>query len=171
MLQSFCPTGGKVMSVSVHPSDFGMQRMKEEELHGPVGIWSKHTQEEDEVQDCGSDSEESDGEESQSEEEDAVYDSDAFEQAEGDGDFVRPSGVRGIVFSKQPVDSDKKKEKTEADNLALREYELSKLRYYFAIAEFDRSTTADKVYAELDGVEFEHSSMALDFRYVPDDIR
>ena len=164
-------------SVTVYPSDFGKQRMKEEELHGPVGIWSKRNQdeeeeeEEEEEEDSASDGDGGEVPSESEEEEEAVYDSDAFEQAEGDGDFVRPSGVRGIVFSKQPVDTDKKKEKTEADNLALREYELSKLRYYFAIAEFDRSVTADKVYTELDGVEFEHSSMALDFRYVPDDIR
>jgi hypothetical protein len=54
--------------------------------------------------------------------------------------------------------------------LALREYELSKLRYYFAIAVLDSASVAEKLYNELDGIEFEHSSMALDLRFVPNDV-
>lgn len=54
--------------------------------------------------------------------------------------------------------------------MALRAYELSKLRYYYAIAECDCANTADKLYQELDGLELEHSSVALDLRMVPDDV-
>ena len=60
---------------------------------------------------------------------------------------------------------------TGVDKDALRLYELSKLKYYFAIVECDTVQTASSLYERMDGIEFEHSSMALDLRFVPDDIR
>ncbi len=64
-----------------------------------------------------------------------------------------------------------KKIESDIDDIALRAYELSKLRYYFAIATCDSNKTAEVLYKELDGLELEHSSMALDIRIVPNDIR
>ena len=56
------------------------------------------------------------------------------------------------------------------DEQALREYELRKLKYYFAIAECDTIETAAALYDQLDGAELEHSSMALDLSFVPEDV-
>ncbi|XP_062102719.1 pre-rRNA-processing protein ESF1 [Humulus lupulus] len=39
MLSSFLPKDGHMVSVTVYPSDFGIQRMKEEETHGPVALF------------------------------------------------------------------------------------------------------------------------------------
>lgn len=49
----------------------------------------------------------------------------------------------------------------------LRAYEASRLKYYFAIVEMASPSHADTVYKEVDGMEFEHSSAALDIRAVP----
>jgi hypothetical protein len=53
---------------------------------------------------------------------------------------------------------------------AIRRYQLSQLKYYYAIAEFDSVESAEAVYKELDGVEYEGSSLELDLRFVPDDV-
>jgi len=55
------------------------------------------------------------------------------------------------------------------DQAQLRMYERSKLRYYYAIAEFDSVNTAARVYSECDGMEFQLSSCKFDLRFVPDE--
>jgi len=64
---------------------------------------------------------------------------------------------------------DGNEEGEEADNEQMRQYERDRLRYYYAIAEFDTVKTAMGVYHECDGIEYERSSFKLDLRYVPDD--
>ena len=56
------------------------------------------------------------------------------------------------------------------DSLAVRDYELRKLKYYFAVAELDSVKTSERLYEALDGVELEHSSMTFDLRFIPDDV-
>ncbi|KAG6594756.1 hypothetical protein SDJN03_11309, partial [Cucurbita argyrosperma subsp. sororia] len=112
VLSSFLPKGGQILSVAVYPSEFGLQRMKEEELHGPVGLFDD-------------------------------------EQEKNDGD-----------------DDDDDDE--EIDNEKLRAYEMSRLRYYYAVVECDSIATADYLYKTCDGVEFERSSNVLDLRFIPD---
>ncbi|KAA3464432.1 pre-rRNA-processing protein esf1 [Gossypium australe] len=108
MLSSFLPKDGQIISVAVYPSEFGLQRMKEEEIHGPVGLFDGENEDNDE-----------------------------------DGD-------------------------DEIDNEKLREYERSRLRYYYAVVECDSSATADYLYKSCDGAEFERSSNVLDLRFIPD---
>lgn len=56
----------------------------------------------------------------------------------------------------------------EAVNEKLRSYELNKLRYYYAVAVFDSSATANHVYNTLDGTELTRTSNVFDLRFVPD---
>ncbi|KAL6960442.1 hypothetical protein U1Q18_038207 [Sarracenia purpurea var. burkii] len=114
LLSSFLPKGGQILSVAVYPSEFGLKRMEEEAVHGPVALFN-----------------------------------DSKEQNESDDD----DGNDEI--------SDKK----------LREYELSRLRYYYAVVECDSSATADYLYKTCDGIEFERSSNKLDLRFIPDSMQ
>lgn len=45
-------------SVTVYPSEFGLQRMKEEELRGPVGLFDDENEKSDEDDDADDDDEE-----------------------------------------------------------------------------------------------------------------
>lgn len=48
VLSSFLPKDGQILSVAVYPSEFGLQRMKEEEIHGPVGLFDDENEKSDE---------------------------------------------------------------------------------------------------------------------------
>ncbi|KAL6220738.1 hypothetical protein ACLB2K_008494 [Fragaria x ananassa] len=115
VLRSFLPKGGEIKSVAVYPSDFGIERMKQEEIHGPVGLFDDKDKESDE-------------------------------------------------------ESDDDDEEEELINQKMRAYEKSRLRYYYAVVECDSVATADYLYRNCDGVEFERSSNNLDLRFIPDSL-
>ncbi|KAG5680550.1 hypothetical protein PVAND_010051 [Polypedilum vanderplanki] len=113
LCNSFIPAGaGSILSVKIYPSEFGKQRMAEEELKGPKEITSIQADAEEE-----------------------------------------------------PID-----EEDEAYVEKLREYQLNRLKYYYAVVEFDSVKCADIVYKECDGLEYESTSNRLDLRFIPDDM-
>lgn len=58
---------------------------------------------------------------------------------------------------------------TEFDPIKLRKYEKDRLKYYYAVIECDSKQTAEHIYSECDGTEFEMSGMKIDLRFVPED--
>ncbi|CAJ0587919.1 unnamed protein product, partial [Mesorhabditis spiculigera] len=60
-------------------------------------------------------------------------------------------------------------DKKKRTNQAIRQYELDRLRYYYAVLVCDSAETATVIYEQCDGHEFENSGMRLDMRFVPDE--
>ncbi|XP_064304615.1 ESF1 homolog [Phalacrocorax carbo] len=101
LFNSFTPKGGTIFSVKIYPSEFGKERLKEEEQKGPVEL------------------------------------------------FDLPENT------------------TENDGLyreKLREYQFKRLKYFYAVVECDSPETANKIYEECDGLEFESSCSFIDLR-------
>ncbi|XP_054728274.1 ESF1 homolog [Anastrepha obliqua] len=130
LFSSFLPPGGSVLSVKIYPSEFGKERMREEDIHGPTELIGL-------------------GKEMNS----AKI---ANKDRESDDELV------------QDQDSDAE-EGDEYHMEKLRQYQLNRLRYYYAVAEFDSVATADKIYKECDGIEYESSATRVDLRFVPND--
>ncbi|KGL88308.1 ESF1 [Charadrius vociferus] len=107
LFNSFTPKGGTIFSVKIYPSEFGKERLKEEEQKGPVEL------------------------------------------------FDLPENT------------------TENDGLyreKLREYQFKRLKYFYAVVECDSPETANKIYEECDGLEFESSCSFIDLRFIPDNV-
>ena len=109
-LNSFRPQGGSVAKVTIIPSDFGLQRMRCEDVSGPAELLDNPS--------CSHD--------------------DGGRSHEGRG------------FSSE----------------RLRQYQLQRLDYYYAIVECDSSSTAEHIYEQCDGLEYEHCGGKLDLRWI-----
>ncbi|ORX36813.1 hypothetical protein BD324DRAFT_627244 [Kockovaella imperatae] len=138
-------------------------------------------EDEDEAQDEGEEDEDED--EDEDEEGDEDEDDDAEEggedEDESDDEEVgsRPISKRkGKGRASKEIDgleimsdvSDNEEGDVNMDKL--RQYQLERLRYYYAVATFSTVQAAMKVVEECNGTEFERTANVLDLSYVPDEM-
>ncbi|XP_024085180.1 ESF1 homolog [Cimex lectularius] len=117
LFHSFLPADGVIESVTIYPSEFGLARMKEEELEGPKELVKDNK----------------------------------FEEFEEDFDEKHSEGR---TYHRE----------------RLREYQLKRLKYYYAVIVCNTPETANKLYKECDGMEYESSATKIDLRFIPDDM-
>lgn len=133
---SFVPTGGKIVSTVVYPSEFGRERMEKEELEGPpreiFASFKNAAIEDDSDEDSDEDSEED--------------------------ERIRKRLIR-----------DQAKDGEEFDTAKLRQYQLERLRYYYAVITCDTETTAKVLYDNMDGREYLTTANFFDMRFIPAD--
>ena len=149
ILASFTPPGG-VRRVQIFPSNFGMERMAKEAVHGPSDLWKESSDKMNEEEEEG--------------DQNPASDAEPTEDSENECESI---DAQELYLKQLRLENEKRE--TDFDTEKLRGYEASKLKYYFAIAEFSSSENADKAYKEVDGLELEHSSAAMDLRSIPPD--
>ncbi|KAM4695141.1 ESF1 homolog [Discoglossus pictus] len=80
---------------------------------------------------------------------------------------LKEESLKGPVELKNITDDDAAEKGAFKEKL--REYQFKRLRYYYAVVDCDTPETANKIYEECDGLEFESSCSFVDLRFVPDD--
>ena len=142
VFSSFVPSGGRILKVSIYPSDFGKERMKREEMEGPPKeIFGGNSQDQGHKKD-NSDNEESEGESFNQEDEDERIKRSLLKEDQGD----------------------------EFNSASLRRYQLSRLRYYYAVLICSTPSVAEAIYNAVDGTEYLTTANFFDLRFVPDDV-
>ncbi|EIW70790.1 hypothetical protein TREMEDRAFT_68226 [Tremella mesenterica DSM 1558] len=154
-------TLGRLVNVKIYPSEFGKERMAKEDEQGPAGgiFLNKERRRARGSVSEGSENdedEEIDGQEDgESEDEDEMdLGSDEDEEAEEENDLSDKSNLGLEQDMNEDMDQ-------------LRQYQLERLRYYYAIATFSTVEAAKHVMEECNGTEFERTANVLDLSYVP----
>lgn len=176
------PPAGKLLSLRIYPSEFGKQRMELEDAMGPGGgifkvqpgevkksKGKKRTQEL--IMEEMSDDEEDDDEEDDDDEMDddaSDYESDPEGPSPGE---LSDDGLDPIADDLEILsDTVSEAGSEDVDMDKLRQYQLERLRYYYAVATFSTVEAARLVHDELNGTEFERTANILDLSFVPEDM-
>ena len=143
VFSSFVPSSGRILNVTIYPSQFGKERMDREEMEGPPKeIFGQ------------SGSRGPQDRPSPSSEEGDQEDEDESEGAEDER--IKKSIVKedhGLEFNSGK----------------LRRYQLERLRYYYAVLTCSSISAAEVIYNAVDGTEYLTTANFFDLRYIPEE--
>jgi hypothetical protein len=143
---SFAGPEGKIISVAIYPSEFGRERMEKEEMEGPPKeIFQSDSSRSEIKRSAGKPSK--------------------IEEYSEDEDSAGSSEDEAI--KKQLLEEDTG---AEFDSVALRKYQLDRLRYYYAVITCSSKVVAKALYDNMDGQEYLSSANFFDMRFIPDDV-
>ena len=141
VFSSFAPSGGKILKVSIYPSEYGKERMEREEMEGPSkDMFSSRRSSGAPVNNRLS--------------------PDDLEEDELDDEEQEERIKKSMLKEDQGQDY---------SSASLRRYQLSRLRYFFAVLIFSSADAAEAVYNAIDGTEYLTTANFFDLRFVPDD--
>ncbi|KAI9705543.1 MAG: pre-rRNA-processing protein esf1 [Candelina mexicana] len=144
VFSSFTPSHGRILKVSVYPSEFGKERMEREEMEGPPPeIFAQSTQ--------GYKGAELDRQQHEDEGDD-----------DGEEDEDEDEEIKKEILAEDKGD--------EFDSAALRHYQLERLRYYYAVLTCSSPEIAKALYDATDGTEYLTTANFFDLRFIPDDV-
>jgi hypothetical protein len=169
IFRSLCPLGGKINNVSVFPSEKG-KIMLEREKNGDFTLWTDPKMDElaKQVKENKLKKKQAlmgeDGGKKNKRSTKAAQSKQADIELSDSDEYLSDGEIDKILFGNDEDD----KKVIEANRNKLKDYEMQKLSYYYAILDCDTVDTAVKLYNEADGLEYESSGNVFDLRFVPD---
>lgn len=131
-------------AVTIYVSEFGKERLAEEELAGPMELVASVKDEDDEED---------------------------LRMLEKRISILKDRETQKSTLNEYEDADDCLDLKDDEVRSKIRRYQLNKMKYYYAVVDFDSEESSEIVYNELDGREFEGTSIELDLRFVPDDVQ
>lgn len=160
--QSFLPSNGKMLKVSVLPSEFGRERMEREDMEGPAPeLFALRDRRKPSQHPASTKPKTKMMRRTSSSAPSSEDDAPSASSSEEDDEAIRDQLLAQSTSSTANA---------EIDSRALRSYQLSRLRYYYAILTFDSPASASHLYTQMDGREYLTTSNFFDLRFVPDDV-
>lgn len=140
VFSSFVPSTGRIRKVSVYPSEFGKQRMGKEEMDGPPKeIFG--------------------GQSTSIPQNDRSEKSEEDEQEDEEGNEAEDEKIGKSIL--------KEDRGQDFNSAKLRQYQLERLRYYYAVLDCTSVSVAQAIYDAVDGTEYLTTANFFDLRYIP----
>ena len=135
--------GNKVEKVTIYPSEFGKERMEREEVEGPPKelFARKKVSTKFKVENAVSTDEETNDEDADEDEDERIR--------------------RSLL---------KEDNGEEVSSTKLRNYQLERLRYFYAVVTCSDPSVAKEIYDNVDGREYLSSANFFDLRFIPDEM-
>ncbi|KAA6381974.1 MAG: putative Pre-rRNA-processing protein HuESF1 [Streblomastix strix] len=160
ILHSFLPQGGVILNVKLYLSDFGEEILQKDVSFGPRFVL-------DYIMNMNKNQQ--DNEKKENKQENMLNSNEMIKQEHNN---YNDQDVEKGIYSHQRnsifLSKEQRELQTKQESEAVREYEATKLRYFYAIIECDSKETASVLYNKCDRVEINNTSNIMDLRFVPD---